>query len=313
MPDVRRVDGNLLVVLHAVLDEMNLTRAGERVGMTQPAVSGALARLRLQFNDQLLVRVGRAYELTPFAARLQPVVIDAVLAVERTLSLLPTFDAATSTRRFLISGTDYALSELTVPLLELLGERAPNTAIEFEGLPINRMVGASDLLRRDVIIAGTGRGMPGQRQSLFGDRFVCIADAAHPRLQDGSLSLRDLSELRHVVSTFADGASSHPEDMLAAAGITPRIGQSVHGFYPVPFLVSGSSLIAHVPERLALRYRDSLGLAIVDTPLAPATLIEAAHWHPSKSGDVALRWLTTMLRAAAELVEFPSGDSEVVA
>ena len=304
MTDLRRVDVNLIVVLDAILSEKNLTRAGELIGMTQPAVSGALARLRQQFDDPILVRSGRGFELTAKAEEIQPLVRDAMLEISRTLELLPTFDPETSTRTFLISASDYLLSQMTSPLMLLLEREAPGTNVEFDALPAGTAVDPNDLLRRDVIIAGTGRGVPGKRQSLFSDRFVCIVDSTNPRLRDGKLSLTDLADLRHVHSSFGEHVLTHVDDMLSSAGIMPRIGISVQGFLPVPFTVSGTAMVGHVPERLAHQYKDQLGLVIAETPLTAMTLVEAAHWHPSKSEDPALKWLVKMLRKAAELVEF---------
>ncbi|TQL48417.1 DNA-binding transcriptional LysR family regulator [Homoserinimonas aerilata] len=304
MPDLHRVDSNLIVVLDAILSEKNLTRAGELIGMTQPAVSGALARLRQQYDDPLLVRTGRSYELTPKAEALLPVVEEAMAEIARTLEVLPTFDPETSTRTFLVSASDYVLSVMTAPLLELLGQQAPGTGVSFEALPTEQIVSPNDLLRRDVFVTGTGRGVPGKRQSLFSDRFVCIADARNPRLREGALSLADLAELRHVMSNFGELALTHVDDMLSSAGIAPKVGVSVQGFLPVPFMVSGTAMIGHVPERLALLHRESLGLTIAETPLNASTLIEAAHWHPSKNDDPAIEWLVGVLRKAAELIEF---------
>lgn len=310
MTDLRRVDINLLVVLDAILAEKNLTRAGERIGMTQPAVSGALARLRQQFDDPILVRSGRGFELTARALELQPVARDAMVEIARTFELMPTFDPIESSRTFLISASDYLLSQLTSPFIGLLTTEAPGVKVNFDSLPVGAVVEPNDLLRRDIIISGTGRGVPGKRQALFSDRFVCIVDSANPRLREGMLSLADLSDLRHVHSSFGERVLTHVDDMLAAAGITPQIGVSVQGFLAVPFAVSGTTMVGHVPERLAHQYRDSLGLVIASTPVPPATLVEAAHWHPSKTGDPALRWLLALLRKAAEIVEFGSTDSD---
>jgi DNA-binding transcriptional LysR family regulator len=98
--------------------------------------------------------------------------------------------------------------------------------------------------------------------------------------------------------------------MLANAGISPHIGVSVQGFLPVPFAVSGSSMVGFVPERLSEQYSESLGLTIAKTPLNSVTLVEAAHWHPSKTADPALKWLVSMLRTAAEIVEFGGSAEE---
>jgi DNA-binding transcriptional LysR family regulator len=309
MTDLRRVDINLIVVLDAILIEKNLTRAGERIDMTQPAVSGALARLRQQFDDPILVRSGRGFELTERGEQLKPLVREAMVEVSRTLELLPTFEPAESNRTFLISASDYLLAQLTSPLIGLLTRDAAGVKVDFDALPADTMVEPNDLLRRDVVIAGTGRGVPGKRRALFSDRFVCIVSRDHPRLREGALSVADLADLRHVRSNFGRGVLTHVDDMLAGAGIDPRIGISVQGFLPVPFAVSGTNMVGHVPERLAHQYLDALDLVIAETPLQAATLVEAAHWHPSKTEDPALRWLLGMLRTASEIVEF-GADSD---
>lgn len=302
--DLRKIDLNLIIVLDAILTERNLTRAGELIGMTQPAVSGALSRLRQQLDDQLLVRSGRGFELTDKARELLPVVNEAMMAVTRTLELFPVFDPATSTRTFYISASDYLLSQMTSALLSVIECEAPGVNVEFDALPAGQMVEPNDLLRRDVVIAGTGRGVPGKRQSLFSDTFVCIVDKTNPRLREGQLSLTDLSDLRHVHSNFGAHVLTHVDDMLSAAGVTPRVGVSVQGFIPVPFAVSGSTMVGFVPQRLAQQYGEYLGITIAETPLQSTVLVEAAHWHPSKAADPALKWLVSMLRKAAEVVEF---------
>lgn len=307
MTDLRKLDLNLILVLDALLSERNLTRAGERVGMTQPAVSGALARLREIFDDPLLEREGRGFVLTPRAQAIVPAVLECMAEVQRTFDSLPEFDPATSTRVFLVSASDYVLSELTSPLIRLLEDVAPHTRVEFTGLPVDTALSPIDLLRCDVGIAATGRGVPGKRASLFSDRFVCIVDAANPELRDGQLSLDALRDLRHVRSVFGPHASTHVDDMLSAAGIVPSVAATVHGFLPVPFSLADTPWVGWVPERTAHRFGPSLGLVIAETPIAPSVLVEAAHWHPSKSDDAALQWLVGRLRAAAELVEF--GDA----
>ncbi|MFT4213858.1 MAG: LysR family transcriptional regulator [Microbacterium sp.] len=308
MTDVRKLDLNLIVVLDALLSERNLTHAGERVRMTQPAVSGALQRLREIFNDPLLEREGRQFVLTPRAASLIPGVTECMASIQRTFDTLPGFSPAESTRTFLVSASDYVLAEITSPLLSVLAREAPRTRVEFSPLPIEDVVSPVDLLRCDVTIAGTGRGVPGKRASLFSDRFVCIVDAANPALDDGTLSLEALRSLRQVRCVFGAHSSTHIDDMLSAADIAPRTALTVQGFMPVPFAVTGTEWVGWVPERTANRYAELLGLIIASTPIAPGVLIEAAHWHPSKSDDAALQWLVQQLRHAAEIVEF--GDDE---
>ena len=154
MTDLRNVDLNLIVVLDAVLAERNLTRAGERIGMSQPTVSAAVGKLRRQLGDALLVRTGNTFELTPTAQRLQPAVERAMREIRRTLDVMPGFDPLTTTRTFYISGSDYTLVELTGPLQGLLRERAPHAHVSFDSLPMSEAVSPTDLLRRDAIDSG---------------------------------------------------------------------------------------------------------------------------------------------------------------
>jgi LysR family nod box-dependent transcriptional activator len=302
MTDLRRIDVNLIVVLDAILTEMNLTRAGEAVGMSQPAVSGALARLRQQYGDPLLVRKGRVFELTELAEALKPIVTEAMTEIQRTFEIMPTFDPKVSTRTFSIAASDYVLSQMTGQLLAIIEQEAPGVNISFDSLPPDASVSPVDLLRRDVIISGDPR-IAGKRKSLFSDRFVCIVDDKNPRLRGGKLSLADLEELRFVRATFGEDITTQVDQLLSQAGVVPRIGITVRGFVPVPFAVADSTMIGFVPERLAEQYKESLGLVIAETPLPPSMLIEAVHWHPSKTSDPALKWLIEMLRKTSENIE----------
>lgn len=304
MTEIRKLDLNLIVVLDALLIEKNLTRAGERVGMTQPAVSGALSRLRELFDDPLLERDGRGFVLTPRAEALIPDITRCMVEVRRTFDVLPDFDPATSERTFLISASDYVLTETTSPLLGLLGERAPGIRVEFTGLRADEMISPVDLLRNDITIVAGGRGIPGKHAALFSDAYVCLADAANPALRDGALDLEALETLHTVRSFFGAHVSTHVDDMYAEAGITPQIALSVREFLPIPFALASTGWIGWVPERIARRHADALGLVIARTPISPSVLVEVAHWHPSKNDDPALQWLVQQLRRVAEVVEF---------
>jgi len=304
--DLRDVDLNLLVVLDAVLTERNLTRAAEMLGTTQPTVSGAVAKLRVLLDDQLLVRTGRVSHLTPKAIALQPVVNAAMAQIDRTLNLRPLFDPATSDRRFRLTASDYALSVMTAPLLEVLEREAPHTSIEFGPLT---QLDPIDLLRDDVMVVGPTAGVPGKHQALFSDSMACIVRRDHPRLVDGRLSIEDLAALPYVRVSLANGVALYAEDVLTASGIAPRAHRTVPGFLPVPFTVTGSDSFGFVPARLAELYADQLQLTVARIPFPLPVLVESAYWHPSRNDDPALRWLVATLVRVAERVEFPDEDA----
>lgn len=302
MGDLRGIDINLLVALDAILAERSLTRAAEILGTTQPTVSGAMAKLRRLLADPLLVRNGRLSELTPRARALQPVVQAALSEIDRTLNLRPRFEPLPSRRLFRLSASDYALSVMTAPLLDVLEQEAPQVTVEFS--PLNN-IGPVDLLREDVAIASASRGVPGKRQALFSDSTVCIVRRGHPRLRNGTLSLEDLSTLLYVQVVLADGVVMYADAALAAGGVTPRVARTVPGFLAVPFMVTGSDMYGFVPARLAELYADELDLVVARIPLPLPVLIESAFWHPSRNDDPALRWLVSILLKVAERVEFP--------
>jgi DNA-binding transcriptional LysR family regulator len=291
----RGVDFNLLVPLHALLQERNVTRAGAAASMSQPAMSAALARLRTHFGDELLVRTGRTYELTPLAEQLLPQVSAALDAVGTALDPWANFDPATSTRRFTVSGSDYALAVLLEPLLAAIHAQAPGVTVDFDPIPPPGVDMLAHLLRRDLLLAALGYDIPGRRQVVFTDRFVCIVAEDNPRLVDGRLSLEDLAALPHVAS-FGSRTPTAADAVLLEAGVAPRVEVTVEGLLAVPFTVAGTDLCAFVPERLFARCPTSLGLVVAEVPLDDPELAEAAHWHPSRHGDPSIGWLRGILR-----------------
>ena len=295
MAGTRGVDVNLLVALRALLEERNVTRAGLAINMSQPAMSAALARLRSHYDDELLQRTGRSYELTPLAEGLLPQVTAALDAVTAALDPWARFDPTTSTRRFTVSGSDYALAVLIEPLLSVLSRQAPGVTVDFDPVPPPGSDMLAQLMRRDVMIAALGYGLPGRRQMVFSDRFVCIVSAGNPRLRDGRLTLEDLAELPHV-ATFGGQLVTPADQVLVEAGISPRIEVTVQGLLALPFAVSGTDLCAFVPERLLARCPSTLDLAVAQVPLDDPELAEAAHWHPSRQDDPSVRWLRAVLQ-----------------
>jgi DNA-binding transcriptional LysR family regulator len=293
------IDLNLLVALGALLEDRNLTRAGARIGMSQPAMSGALARLRRHFDDELLTRVGRGYELTPLADRLLPLVREALRQMESTLDSAPGFDPAASDREFSITASDYTVSVLADPLLRRVQELAPRVRLELHPIPPDMAESERGLIKHDVLIGPQGYNFPGRQQVLFRDRFVCVADPDNPRLTDGKLTLDDLEQLSHAVPTFGNSQPTPADRALDELGVKRRVQVSVVGWLTVPFVVAGTNLVAVVPERLARKVAGTTRLAVVEPPFGRVDLIETAFWHPKRSGDPAVRWLLTVIRAVA--------------
>jgi DNA-binding transcriptional LysR family regulator len=295
MAGLGAVDLNLLVALQALLEEKNVTRAGDRLCLSQSAMSGSLSRLRRHFSDDLLVRVGREYQRTPLADRLLPLVQETLRKAEETLSLIQPFEPEHSTQRFSIMMSDYLMTMMAEPLLRAIGSAAPGVRIDIH-LPVPaEPTDDTQLRRHDLLLLPLGYRQPGFSEPVLRDRFVCLVDAGNPRLTDGGLSLADFAEMPHAAAEFGKVLMLFDRH-LDSQGITPRIRASVPGFSLLPSLVSGTDMVALVPERLARRYADSTGCTVVPTPFPEVSFVEAMYWHRNQQNDPGHQWLRAMVR-----------------
>jgi DNA-binding transcriptional LysR family regulator len=289
------IDLNLLAVLGALLEYRNVTRAGERLNLSQPTMSGSLARLRQHFGDELLIRSGREYHLTPMAIALLPAVREALGQVERTLSVPAEFDPSTSTRRFSIAISAQSTLALS-GLLRRVRELAPGVRLDTWPIASALMETGHNLPACDVLIAPQGYRSDGDPEVLLRDRVVYVADPANPRLQDGRLrfTAEDLAALPHAAARLQ--AAALVMDALDGLGVTPKVAATTGGWLPLPFLVAGTELVAAVPERLARRVSAAAGVTVIEPPFETVEIVEVAWWHPMRGADPALTWLRGLIR-----------------
>ncbi|SDT35555.1 LysR family transcriptional regulator [Actinoplanes derwentensis] len=297
-------DLNLLLFLRVLLEEGNVTRAGARLEVGQPAMSAALAKLRRRFDDELLVRSGRDYELTPFARDLLPEAQRAVRLIARALDLEDDFDASTSERVFRLAMSDYAIAVLHEPLVRHLRAKAPGVRLSIERIGPKARTSERTLLEFDSLVAPMGFGFQGERKPLWRDRMVLIADRRHPRLTGGAgLSLADLAELPHAVATFGPGVLTPVDRVFGEHGIDRRIVLQVPGFLPLAFVIEGTEMVAVVPERLARLHLTGGGpIVMIEPPFAEVVLAEGYWYGRDRLADPAHRWLFARFdELAAEL------------
>jgi DNA-binding transcriptional LysR family regulator len=270
--------------------------------MSQPAMSGALARLRKHFDDELLVRSGRGFELSPLAEQLRPRVAEAVEAAEALLGNQRDFDAATSTKRFAVSMSEYAMTVLAEPLTRAFAAQAPGCTLALDPLDVRREQVETQLMRRDLVVAPLGFDFPGRTQPVFTDHLVCLVTRRHPLLRDGALALEDLRRMPHAVAEFMP-AGEHRRPLELAVedqGLLDRnVLVSVTSLLTLPFAVAGTDMCAFVPSRLAHRCTQMLDLVVARTPIEPVRITEAAHWHPRREKDPAVVWLRHLLHDVA--------------
>ncbi|MBD3942737.1 LysR family transcriptional regulator [Microbacterium sp. NEAU-LLC] len=301
-------DLNLLRPLLVLLEERNVTRAAERLHLSQPATSAALARLRKHYDDDLLVRVGRTMQLTPFARDLLPAVDRAIAELGPVIDRKESFDPAATERRFVIGATDYMTAILAGPLLRMLAREAPGVSIDFVPQP-ERDGTLGPYSRLDVIVGPVGFNIPGRSQELFTDDFVLIADPANATLTDREPTVAQLAELPHAIAYLNDPDHDNVQDLLRRAGIDHLVGARLFGLAALPLLVSGTEMVALVPRMLAAKASRTLALAIFELPEGTTIpMTERVFWHPRDEEDAAIRWLREVLvRTVPTLSRDPSG------
>jgi LysR family nod box-dependent transcriptional activator len=297
-PDLAGVDLNLLVALDALLTEGSVTRAGERLSLSQPAMSGALGRLRRQLGDDLLVRAGQGMVPTSFALTLREPLAEILADVSRMLAARPRFDPATDERHFRVFANDYVTAVLVAPVVRELLELAPRVSLEtvssFRSLDEHLHDDRLDL----VIAAGT---LPGAERfpsaDLFADHFVCVAGDRVTGLGE-RLTRAQLAALPYLAYRQG-GARSYADIELDRAGLTRRPVLTVESFVLVPALVRDTTMITMLQRRLCDALQVGPGVRIVRPPLRLAPLHERMYWHPRSGSDPAHRWLRERLTAAA--------------
>jgi DNA-binding transcriptional LysR family regulator len=289
------LDLNLLVALEALLDDASVTVAARRVGLSQPAMSHALRRLRELLQDPLLVRAAGRMQLTERGERLRHPVRD---ALERVRDLLSTerFDPAQSTRTFRLHVADNACDLLLPPLVERLRSAAPHVRVELRALG-ERVPDAAELARAfDAAVACVPERFPGfYRQRLFTDRDVCALRTGHA-LARRTLDRDRFLAARHV-AVVVPGAREDPVDTwLRGTGRPRNVALAVPHYLQALHVVARSDLVAVIPERLVRAYARALGLRTMRMPLDAGTFDEYL-LHPARThSDPGSAWFRGVVK-----------------
>ncbi len=295
-----RFDLNLLVVLDALLDERNVTRASERLHIGQSAASGALARLREYFDDELLVPVGRRLELTPLAQSLVDPVRDTLLRARATIARKPGFEPATAQRRFSVCASDYVTTVMLAQVVRQVAEQAPGVALDLRSPPKDVLDaferGGIDLL---VMPEQYVARLAHPQAPLFQDTQVCLVWQEHASVGD-ALTMPQYLELGHVAVRFGDERSMAFEEwFLPRYGKQRRIECSVDSFSALPALVVGTQRLATLHRRLAAHFVQQFALRAVAAPFEMPPLTEVMAWPRYLDHDPAHAWLRRCMAQCA--------------
>ncbi len=296
-----RFDLNLLIALDTLLREKNITRAAEKVFVSQPAMSAALHRLRDYFGDPLLVRVGRDMELSPRALSLVEPVREVLLLIQATLGTQPTFTAATAQREFRVILSEEAVPGLLPAILERVSSEAPGIRVNIDLVShtaLSRLeYGEVDLcLCLDSLRLFETRAYP---ETLHSERlrpvhWVCAVDRNHPTVGD-SITAEQYFSLPHVFGRPGGYSASTEELARRLLDIDLDVHISVPSLLHLPYILPGTRLIATLPERVALMFRDTLPIKTFALPFKTPPLAEILLWHKRNELDPAHRWLRNLI------------------
>ena len=291
------LDLNLVVALRALLEERNVTRAGERIGLSQPATSAALARLRRHFGDELISRSGGRYELTALGRVLLDRTTTVYDQLDRLFSSRADFDPATEAHAFRLIGSDYAIAVFGAELARAVHREAPRVHLDFRQPPPDVDERTEALLSSvDGMLMPHGIISDLPATDLYSDRWVFLVAADNDEVGD-RLATADLQRLPWV--TYQRTYDAPAVRQLGVRGVEPRVEVSVDGFQAIPGLLSGTRRIALLQERLARRLTLVEPVRIVPGPYEPVPLREALWWHPVHAHDAAHVWLRTKAREVA--------------
>jgi DNA-binding transcriptional LysR family regulator len=300
MIEAHDIDLNLLLVFQEVYRERQISSAARRLGLSQSAVSNALARLRRSFGDELFVRTASGMQPTPLASQMAEPIGAAMAQVALALNQRSRFEPATSNRRFMLAMTDVGEVYFMPTLIERCRQLAPSVEIssvrvgtvslkeEMEGGRVDLAVGPFEDVSEALY-----------QRHLFRQPFVAMFRKGHP-LARGELTLARFAQAEHLLVDAADSPYDRVNAALARAGI----GQATHGpgtryrvphFTAVPFIVSTSDLVVTVPQKLAERAAAPFGLEWATPPLDLPPLQTNIFWHRRFSQDPGNQWLRGLL------------------
>jgi DNA-binding transcriptional LysR family regulator len=274
------------------------------MGLSQPALSASLARLRRHFGDELLTRVGNEYRLTPLAVQLKELARIAVTGVERVFTAQPEFDPGSSTREFTLLVSDYVVAILGDTIAELLAQEAPHTRLRLTPHSPAIVERADQvLLTTDLMLLPHGFVADLSHRDLYRDEWVCVIAADNPVADEG-LTITHLETLPWVATYHGQTASTPAARQMRMLGIEPHVQVVNESFLTVPALIAGSERIALLQRRLVDLLPLNSGIRALPCPFEVSPLIEAMWWHPVYDDDPEHTYLRdVVVRAAEQAVE----------
>jgi len=295
---MRNFDLNLLASLDALLAEKNVTRAAKKMHVTQSTMSGILRRLRDQFDDELLIRNGRGYDLSPFAQSLAISVRQTILQIDSTISAKPLFDPRKDRRQFRIMASDYSTMVYLSAVFRRIGEQAP--FLSYEILPINSPLDHVRSGTVDLCVTGNPYSQAEaaadqllRTDVLFSEVYCCVVDEDHPLR--GINTLDQLFEFPHVTAQFAGVTMQTSELRIGGKRTRGNPTINVSSFNIIPALVRGTRAVGILPSRLTEMAPGYAGLRTLAVAFEMPSFTEHLIWHSRFAYDPAFCWLRDVM------------------
>jgi DNA-binding transcriptional LysR family regulator len=294
--ELRDLDLNLLVVFNQLLAEGSVSKVAANLGLSQPTVSNALARLRKLTDDPLFLRTTKGMAPTPFAQQMADPIAHALGMIHSAVNQKSSFDPATARRAFTMGVTDIGEIYFLPKLMRELATVAPdvtmstvrNSAVnlkdEMEAGHIDLAIGLLPQLKAGFF-----------QRRLFKQRYVCLFRQGHPSLDKRKVTLADFSSANHVVVVSEGTGHGKVDELLARSGVPRKVLLTVPHFVAVGHLLQQSDLVATVPERLAQALVGPFGLQFVDHPAKIPEIAINVFWHAKYHKDPANEWLRALV------------------
>lgn len=297
---IRTKNLNLIPILQALLKHESVARASEEIGLSQPATSGSLARLRELLDDELLVRVGRSMRLTPRASRLQKR-LDEICAQIELLFEPETFDPSVAKKSFTIAAPDYIAFLLMDSLLERLAAEAPHIEIRFVDVPAKDVADDIEAGKIDLLVcANFGHWPELSSEYLFLEKYVVAVGRDHPLLKNREVRIEDLNKYPNPAvnysSTIATAQSRRWQSGIKAVDLASQIS-SMSQFNGI-LLATRAPLISRTPATLAWRLTDLLPVKTIDLKDEATAFDTCMFWTAVTDQAQEHKWLRSIVRDA---------------
>ncbi|NDV23731.1 LysR family transcriptional regulator [Desulfovibrio sp. JC022] len=293
------LDLNLLVILDTIFTEQSLTLAGNKLFMSQSAVSHALAKLRDYFDDPLFIRRGNIMEPTPLCKTIHRNITPSLKTITQSLHDRGEFDPSSSKRTFCLGLSDYLCKLLLPGILKRIESQAPGISIRVVQMTYEKRIEMLQSGKLDVFL-GCPRGHNAGvlKEKLFDDREVCVVRNDHP-IKGNVMNEEEMADSEFAALSLSESGLGFLEDYLYRKGVQRKIKIVLQQETVIPSLVENSDLVGSVAQRLAEMYAVKGRLRIVRMPLENTGFEVAQHWHSLNDNDPAQKWIRSIIKEVA--------------